>query len=113
MSHSLWLRFMTVCALSFVQAFVSTDLGVVREVTSRCRRLKRARGRGTMGTPVALQIFVAAAKAVVRVFIIAALRCFFANHEHASRLHESATTHVFRVTSHDLYRRAKTDGRAE
>jgi hypothetical protein len=56
---------------------------------------------------------VAAAKAVVRVFIIAALGCFFANHEHASRLHESATTHVFRVTSHDLYRRAKTDGRAE
>ena len=66
-----------------------------------------------MGTPVALQIFVVAAKAVVRVFIIAALGCFFANHEHASRLHESATTHVFRVTSHDLYRRAKTDGRAE
>ena len=76
MSHSLWLRFITVCALSFVQALVSTDLGVVREVTSRCRRLKRARGRGTMGTPVALQIFVAAAKAVVRVFIIAALGCY-------------------------------------
>ena len=112
MSHSLWLRFMTVCALSFVQALVSTDLGVVREVTSRCR-LKRARGRGTMGTPVALQIFVAAAKAVVRVFIIAALGCFFANHEHASRLHESATTHVFRVTSHGLYRSAETDRHAE
>ena len=111
MSHSLWLRFITVCALSFVQALVSTDWAS-REVTSRCR-LKRVRGRGTMGTPVALQIFVAAAKAVVRVFIIAALGCFFANHEHASRLHESATTHVFRVTSHDLYRRAKTDGRAE
>ena len=29
-----------------------------------------------MGTPVALQIFVAAAKAVVRVFIIAALGCY-------------------------------------
>ena len=28
-----------------------------------------------MGTPVALQIFVAAAKAVVRVFIIAAVGC--------------------------------------
>ena len=29
-----------------------------------------------MATPVALQIFVAAAKAVVRVFIIAALGCY-------------------------------------
>ena len=29
-----------------------------------------------MGTPVALQIFVAAAKAVVRVFIIAAVGCW-------------------------------------